>query len=486
VQQRVERGADLIVAAVQRALSASEQRLATGAAPGGDGAVAVTFRADHVDVLPRDRVAYVPVVAALPEPPAASFSSGDDLEFRRHDLAAATKIFGALAGSSDRALRAGALLRLGRSLQKAGRVDEALAAYRRLSDMDDVAISGVPAGLVGRYAVCRLLEESGRAADVRADGQRLLADLGSRRWDLTRPVYELYAADAVRWAGGASGEASDSEILGDAIGALWERWTTARATLAGPAREASTIDGRSVAILWQTTADSLRALVATSAYVSREWLAPLGSIAKDQHIAFGLRDPAGRPVFGTLDAGGSRVTRAAADAGLPWAVVAATLDPPIERLDFARRRRLLVTGFVVLVVMALAAAYVAVRAVNRELAVARLQSDFVAAVSHEFRTPLTALRQFTEMLREHPTLDDERRRTAYDAQSRATDRLTRLVESLLDFGRMEAGARRYQFEPCDGTELVRHVVEEFRPEALTAGHALEFHGNGALAIETEG
>ena len=158
VQQRVERGADLIVAALQRALSASEQRLATGAAPGGDGAVAVTFRANHVDVSPRDRVAYVPVVTALPEPPAASFSSGDDLEFRRHDLASATKIFGALAASSDRSLRAGALLRLGRSLQKAGRVDEALAAYRRLSDMDDVAIGGVPAGLVGRYAACRLLE----------------------------------------------------------------------------------------------------------------------------------------------------------------------------------------------------------------------------------------------------------------------------------------------------------------------------------------
>ena len=121
----------------------------------------------------------------------------------------------------------------------------------------------------------------------------------------------------------------------------------------------------------------------------------------------------------------------------------------------------------------------------RELAVGRLQSDFVAAVSHEFRTPLTALRQFTDMLREHPALDDHRRGIAYDAQSRATDRLTRLVESLLDFGRMEAGAARYRFEARDGTELVRRVVEDFCADARAAGRDVEFHGDGSAPIETD-
>ena len=73
---------------------------------------------------------------------------------------------------------------------------------------------------------------------------------------------------------------------------------------------------------------------------------------------------------------------------------------------------------------------------------ARLQSDFVSAVSHEFRTPLTALRQFNELLAEGDGPAPEKRQTFYGAQSRATDRLQRLVESLLDFGRMEAGAIR--------------------------------------------
>src|SRR5207302_636572 len=122
---------------------------------------------------------------------------------------------------------------------------------------------------------------------------------------------------------------------------------------------------------------------------------------------------------------------------------------------------------------------------SRELAVARLQSDFVAAVSHEFRTPLTSLRQFTDMLRDHGSLTDERRRLCYDAQSRATDRLTRLVESLLDFGRMQAGAQPYRFERRDCTEVVERAVEDFRRDAQAAAYEIEFQGSGAAEMELD-
>ena len=59
-------------------------------------------------------------------------------------------------------------------------------------------------------------------------------------------------------------------------------------------------------------------------------------------------------------------------------------------------------GLALLVAMVVAGGYFIVRAVSRELAVAQLQSDFVSAVSHEFRTPLTSLRQFTDLLNDNP------------------------------------------------------------------------------------
>jgi signal transduction histidine kinase len=111
-----------------------------------------------------------------------------------------------------------------------------------------------------------------------------------------------------------------------------------------------------------------------------------------------------------------------------------------------------------------AGGYVVIRSRSREVELSRLQSDFVAAVSHEFRTPLTALRQFNELLQDDEHVPADKRRSYHQAQARATIRLHRLVESLLDFGRMEAGRRPYTFEPLDAGALVNDIVEEFRAE----------------------
>jgi two-component system, OmpR family, phosphate regulon sensor histidine kinase PhoR len=124
------------------------------------------------------------------------------------------------------------------------------------------------------------------------------------------------------------------------------------------------------------------------------------------------------------------------------------------------------------VLFVIAATYFAGRTLSRELAAATLQSDFVSAVSHEFRTPLTSMTQFTEMLVEDDTLPPDERRACYEAQERATRRLARLVESLLDFGRMEAGARPYRREPLDAGELAETVVEEFRQESGSRGFTI--------------
>jgi signal transduction histidine kinase len=126
-----------------------------------------------------------------------------------------------------------------------------------------------------------------------------------------------------------------------------------------------------------------------------------------------------------------------------------------------------------LVVVVIAGGYVMVRAVSRELAVAQLQSDFVSAVSHEFRTPLTSLQQFTDLLSDDPEQPASKRRTYYQAQARAAERLRRLVESLLDFGRMEAGARPYRLERLAVAPLVARIVEDFTREGAPHAFVIE-------------
>ena len=497
VEQQLERAADLGVAALDRAISASEQQLANGDTTWAEGAVALTFREDVIEWSPPNRLAYLPVVRPLPQAPPGTFAHVEALEFRQRDHGAAIAALRPLTKSSDPAIRAEALLRLAWNLRNAGRFDEALSTYALLTETDDVASAGVPVALAARYRIGTLLEQQQRTVELTVTGAQLRDALQVGRWELTGLMYAVYAADAARWSGepvpasatspARSRPMPTAALLAEATGALWERWRSKSPAFAASGRELFEVDGQALVMLWHTSAQELRGLVATPSFVQSEWLAIVSPVAADLDISFELRNAEGNPVFGTKAARTAPRARprGGAESGLPWTIVAVGADLSGINGEFALRRRLLVAGFVLLVLMVLTASYLIVRAVSRELAVARLQSDFVAAVSHEFRTPLTSLRQFTDMLRESPNLDDERRQVCYAAQSRATDRLSRLVESLLDFGRMEAGARRYTFERQDCTALVERVVEDFASQVPASGHDVAFHPNGSAYVDSD-
>lgn len=467
VRQRVERAADLIVAALQRAVGTAERRLADGEANWPQGAVALVFRSPDV---------------SLPEAPAAQFARGETLEFRQPDLPAAAAAFRTLSTAADPAVRAGALARLGRVLRTAGNYQEARVVYSRLAQMDAVAVQGVPASLVAAYALGSVLEQLDDGPALRKLAADLDADLRSGRWALTAALYQLYAKDAARWRG-ATTEASD--VVAEAVGDVWSRWRSGALAPGTAGREVVPFGDQRPGVVWLATSDELRVLVVTREFIQAEWLAPATTTASGQHVVFDLADASGARPAGALSSSDAAAWRPAVETTLPWSVTVRSLQPPVERAAFVLRRRWLASGLLILAFLALTASYVIVRAVGREVAVARLQSDFVSAVSHEFRTPLTSLRQFTDMLLDQPGLSDHRRRQAHEAQSRATQRLTRLVESLLDLGRMEAGARRYRFEARDLCELLQRVVEDFRGIAGQSGHQIALVADGPAMVESD-
>ena len=83
---------------------------------------------------------------------------------------------------------------------------------------------------------------------------------------------------------------------------------------------------------------------------------------------------------------------------------------------------------------------------RRGTSLARLQAEFVQKVSHDLRTPLTSIKMFVETLQEGRFTDPEKVDECLDVLSRETDRLTAMVERLLEWARMEAGKRVYEPE----------------------------------------
>ncbi len=464
--EMLEHAADRTVRVLEQELNALARRLKEGFAPAEvpDGAVYAVLRAGRIDVVPAGRAPYYPDAPGAKEPPAAPFEALETLEFRQQDLGGALEIARKLSASADPLVRAGALLRQARLLRKMGRPDEALEAYRKLGAIATAAIGGMPADLVALRGRCTALEEQSRTQELRREAAAIAAGLRAGRWRLNRASFLHVAGQVGAW----SGEEVRADAEGEAMAAALE-WLHQN-TGADEARAAGVRWQSPVAILWTPAAGSTRALLAGPRYLEAHWLAEIRKAAAPARAY--LAGWGGAP-----PAGLRKVQRGAADTGLPWTLV--VTEPGAAGWgELPGQRRLLLVGLGALLVLIAAVSYLIYRSITREMAVARLQSDFVAAVSHEFRTPLTSLRQFQDLLADEEALPPGKRRTYQEAQVRATDRLQRLVEALLDFGRMEAGRRPYRFERLDAGALAQDVTEEFRRETAGHGFAVECSLNG--------
>jgi anti-sigma regulatory factor (Ser/Thr protein kinase) len=468
-QERLEHQADLAVQTLERLLAGTEERLADWAirpsAPVPDpehGGLIVTFTPTTVEPSPASRLLFYPSLPARPEPAAHLFAAGETAEFQQRDHRRAALIFRDLARSPDRAVRAAALMRLGRTLRASARHVESLAVYTEMAALGDVPVAGLPADLVARAARMQVLVTIGRDDEARREARALDEDLANSRWKLTAGQYEHYADAATAAAGGdavAGGENEDVAVARAAAG-LWADW---RENLPPSGRRSVQTAGTPLLAVWRSAPERIALWIVRPGQL-------LEQVSADPQIAIALSDAEGVTVAGALEGSGRNAIRVPTNTRLPWAVharVALGAAPPTGLTGLTSgltRGRLIVLGLGLMLMFLVAGVYFIGRAVRQEMDLARLQSDFVSAVSHEFRTPLAAMRQLSELLAAGRVPHEGRRQQYYESLASESRRLQRLVENLLNFGRLQAGGRPYRLEPLDSRTLVEQVVAEFRSQ----------------------
>jgi signal transduction histidine kinase len=160
--------------------------------------------------------------------------------------------------------------------------------------------------------------------------------------------------------------------------------------------------------------------------------------------------------------------------GVPGiAAIAAVLQPASPTLagedEEDRQLVWLLVGLSAVIGVAVMLAFLALR---REVELARRKSDFLSAVSHELRAPVTTIRMYAEMLRDG-WVDDSVRRVEYESAIVSEgERLSRLVENVLAFSRRERG-KPLAFRDGDLAEKVREVAGLEGPVFEHAGLALD-------------
>jgi signal transduction histidine kinase len=459
-QEKLEQAADRAAAIMQAALSDLDRDLPPGV-------LRIKITHDRLVAQPPTALLYYPDTDS-PIKDTGRFVDGERAEFSANDLKRAAQIYAQLAAGTDRSIRAGALTRLARVERKLKDYSEALRAYDQLSQIEDVEVSGLLASLIAREGRAEIFEEEHHTPELRQEAAAFKKELETGVWRVTKSEYVLFMADVRGWLGAGSPLAdADAVARAEAAAWLWEN----RSNIRNDSRRLIETDSGAALLVSRPSSDGLTAAIAGPKYLDALCLAAV----PDAMLRCSLTDTEGRALSGQQPPARMVAMLTASASKLPWTLHVFPA-PDTFAGNASPRRNLLLCVAALLGVVWLAGAAFLVRAIRREARASELQSDFVAAVSHEFRSPLSSLCQISEMLTADRLESEDRRRQAYHILASEAGRLRHLVEALLDFQRFEAGAAVYHFERLEIGEFLKSIVADFQPRVAAAGYNIELNG----------
>jgi signal transduction histidine kinase len=400
-------------------------------------------------------------------------------EFGRRNLVEAAALYRKAIAVSRRTEQAGyARLALARVLARLGRAREATEQYAQVFALgfDATDEHGVPLAL---YAATRLTDsEPARVLDRLSDETRKRCCLAPEALYMLRQIVDTLTLRASREV-----EVEQSASLRRLLD---ERIRTAEQTVALESelpelglrpllRAGATSDapgwivfGREPWFVGEATitGDTASVLVAIDAArfltaVNRTLLSQLGVSG---HIRMALpNDTAERllgPDFAFLSMELGPVSELAGDRGIARPFYVGTL--------------------IVVLGVTLFGAYLLWFDVRREMRLADLRSQFIASVSHELKTPLTAIRMFAETLSLDHFEDPVTRREYLDTIVNETERLTRLLNNVLDLSKIERGQKQYRLEATTLSDVVERCARMLEYPLAQHGFRLRVETADAL------
>ncbi len=398
------------------------------------------------------------------------------VEFQLKDPLKAAGLFGlAAAYSSEAVQKANARLLQARALSKSGRKEAAVSSYRELLKLPSSIVDelGIPIFL---YAAERLLAHQASAAEV---ADRLCTAIDEKRWlspieaSMMSSLLDELAAAA--WVPPGDDKINSCLVQNrlyrqklEAILAIQRNFQKFVSTLG---QEGQPAENESV---WIADSDGFRLMSLTGplpetgplfiVVSSQDLLAALGS-DKGFSSAFPeefrlttATDPPGEALGPNFP--GLKIVFPSAGGGSPtgaWNI----------------RRSFYLLAMALVVALTLFGAYLLLRDVRRDLKLAEMRSQFVSSVSHELKTPLTSIRMFAETLRLQRSKDPAAREEYLDTIVKESERLSRLLNNVLDFSKIEQGKKVYRPASAPLADIIRETARAMEYPLKQQGFALD-------------
>ncbi len=435
----------------------------------------------------------------LAGPELTSLEAARRLEIRDGEPRAALTAYQRIvSGRSDPRIRAEALGGIARIHADDGDLAAASDSYRRLgSEFGQVRTSGgIPFGMVAQLELGRtqtLAGDTGGAAQTLVD---LYARLVRTERELSRAQFAFITGrlrESVKELLLDSDSGAPIAALGDTLRVLLQEEELARVRterlLAFQASAGAALLGRQTRRLESSGVPYLRTalelegqafylligeprsdtpddgggawgLLLDPDTLESRLVSTLQSLAAPEQVRWALRGSAGevRHSSGPLESGVPAVS-----SRLPGGVPPLTIElfPPdagFVQTFLTSRRGGFFYAFLLIAGILIFGFTLTVRTVSHQLELARMQSDFVSTVSHEFKSPLTAVRQIAEMLQSDKVSSEQKRRRYYDVLVEQSERLSLLIDRVLDFAKMDSGHHTFDVQLVDVGPFLEALV----------------------------
>ena len=442
---------------------------------------------------------------------AASYESAEHAEFISEDLHGAITFYNeALSRSLSSQEQALMLSRLGRCYFKLGQYRNAINEYKKISGLkgENVTIGNVPAPVVALTQIADSYEALKDEKEYNNTIVELYSRLLDQPWDLKGGdyIYYLKSADDMIRNAGLSGPNSDlSEININELMKREERRIDQinylesidqyllPEILSITNRESSSdskpqyisrnVNDSTFMISFLRLPLSFQKLQLSAfgyqfhnAYIlSVLFPEALGSVALGKDILVGIVNEKDSLLYlqDNLPLTNYLVAENFSDPFVRWKV--ALFDPEGKSIDqlTGQEKELYLILFVVIILVMLLGIILMIRSVIHESEVSRMKSEFVSNVSHELKTPLALIRMFGETLDSGIVDDEKKRREFYCIIRKESERLTHLINNVLDFSRIDTGVKEYNFEITDLTKVVRSCLEAYKFHIRDLGFEFE-------------
>jgi signal transduction histidine kinase len=454
---------------------------------------------------------------------AALIQSAERWEFQKRNYPQALEAYEqAIEQAAGNDTKGRLLNSVARVQKKSALTNDAISTYKRIAaDFSQVTISGgIPLGLAARLELSSLFRETGDDSSALASLMDAYKSLVHREWTLEKAQFELFAGrvkDSISEI--LSNPPPDLDLQPSQKGFLRleeeekEQRSRTERSLAFEEKAAADLEAKISALGDQSglSASRLTLDIGRHSYL----VSILGQAARSIEAAgvvWGiildsdrLRDDVLSPAFHlyvssketswTVKAGDGKTILTSGNS--PTGTVTVRTDfisnfpdwslefyqPPQRLLStfLLSRQGIYFYMFLLIAGILVFGLILTVRAVSRELELARMKSDFVSTISHEFKSPLTSIRQLAEMLHSGRVPSEERRREYYDVLLEQSERLSLLTENILNLARIEEGRKEFVFEKTDIAAGLREIVLSIQDRVRHEGFSIELEIKKDLA-----